>query len=85
MYADNDNPAPTRKFADMAPGAIKRWVAFARSHDWGQNAYYDQRSGRIMRCVSYDYARHPRDGHEILRKVCEQFDNPRDMRNWAGY
>lgn len=75
--------APKTKFSDMPIGQQKAWLAFAQDHDWGQNARLV--GGKIIGCVTYWYDVNPETGAEFLAESSEEFDNPLDMRNWAGY
>jgi antitoxin component YwqK of YwqJK toxin-antitoxin module len=63
------------KFSEMPGGKIKRWVAFAQSHDWGENAYFE--NGKICGCVEKR-----NDGSQIIAPEFETFD---EMCDWAGY
>lgn len=60
------------RFADMAPGVANRWLNWARSHDWGENAGFLD-TGKIAGCREYG------SSDEML------FSTPREMRDWAGY
>ena len=64
------------KFADMPCGVANRWLNFARSHDWGQNAGFLD-TGAIAGCVEIWS-----DGREVEAPL---FRTPREMRDWAGY
>lgn len=58
------------KFADMPSGVAKRWLAWAQSHDWGHNAFY-QDAGVLAGCAdAWD---------------APLFSTPRELRDWAGY
>lgn len=67
------------KFADMPVGERNRWLAWANSHDWGAKPAHWNDAGNL---VAY--------GVEIDRagnasEVRGEFDNPADLKAWAGY
>lgn len=63
------------KFVDMPSVQIKRWVAFAQSHDWGEGAYFDD--GKIYGCIE--------NWSDGSQNDAPAFETPKEMRDWAGY
>lgn len=71
------------KFADMPEPVRKRWLDWARSHDWGQEASFHPDRG-IYGCEEWQSERH---GETVVAVMTgyRDFSTPREMRNWAGY
>lgn len=59
------------RFSDMPAGVANRWLAWARSHDWGRGAYFEE--GKIYGCLEQENADE------------QVFHTAREMRDWAGY
>lgn len=59
------------RFSDMPAGVANRWLAWARSHDWGRGAYLDE--GKVYGIV------------ETATTDEQAFSTPRELRDWAGY
>jgi hypothetical protein len=66
------------KFADMPSGIAAHWKQWARSHDWGRGAYYEE--GRMHGIIETSY-----DASDKIHEEEVSFSTPREMRDWAGY
>jgi hypothetical protein len=79
---DTTSNALDWKFADMPSGYQRRWLDWARSHDWGREAGFN--GIEIYGCENWETERH---GQTVVHVMTEykSFSTPREMRDWAGY
>lgn len=67
------------RFRDMPAPLANRWLAWARSHDWGGDAAKFLDTGNmIVECVEFS-----RD--DVKSVVPFIASTPRELRDWAGY